>query len=440
MKKLLVVDDDEQNLSLMQALLTGRGYEVETAVHGQIALEKAQASPPDLAISDILMPVMDGFTLCYSWMQDTRLRQVPFIFYTAVYTDNQDKELASSLGAAHFIVKPADPVSLVQKIEETIDQVRSIQTTVPEQRPNGELGFLKKYNERLIQKLEEKMIESIQANEHLKVLYQTSVQLNTIKPLRQLIAHALKAVVEALGYTHANYFVYDEDTALFHLLEGVGYTVEELEAQRNNLNFKLGDPVGLVGLVGQTKKPFLLSETDTDPRWLPIDPALHSALFLPLTYNRKLLGVVSFLSRVPGAFTEKDIHNVMTLTNNISLAIRNAQLFEAQQQYTSQLEEKVAERTAELEVALEKAEAATRLKSQFISDMNHELRTPLSNIKLYLQLLEYGNEENRPRYMGTLNREADRLQKMIEELLDLSRLDLGKTAVNLVPTNIGSGK
>jgi len=79
--KLLIVDDDEQNLYMLQVLLEGHGYEVDTAGDGAEALEKARRDPPDMIISDILMPVMDGFTLCREWLKEyEQLKHIPFVF------------------------------------------------------------------------------------------------------------------------------------------------------------------------------------------------------------------------------------------------------------------------------------------------------------------------------------------------------------------------
>ena len=88
---ILVVDDNEQDLDLLQVLLGGDGYQVVTAVNGAEALAKARLNPPDLIVSDILMPVMDGFALCRECKKDERLRQIPFVFYTATYTDERDR-------------------------------------------------------------------------------------------------------------------------------------------------------------------------------------------------------------------------------------------------------------------------------------------------------------------------------------------------------------
>src|SRR5688500_3553470 len=105
----LIVDDKEENRYYLSALLTAHGCEIESACHGAEALEKARKSPPDFVISDLLMPVMDGYTLLRHWKADPCLNRVPFIVYTATYTEPEDQRLALSLGADAFIVKPTEP-------------------------------------------------------------------------------------------------------------------------------------------------------------------------------------------------------------------------------------------------------------------------------------------------------------------------------------------
>ena len=77
-----------------------------------------------------------------------------------------------------------------------------------------------------------------------------------------------------------------------------------------------------------------------------------------------------------------------------------------------------------------------RLKDQFVSNVSHELRTPLANLKLYLALLDRGRPEKRADYMQTLHREQGRLDKLIEDLLDISRLDRQVTPVELTPLDL----
>ena len=109
-RNILIVDDIENNLILLEDLLTGSGSNVVTATNGKDALEKLHAEKKyDLIISDILMPVMDGFMLCKSVKKDKRLKNIPFVFYSASFTDEKDEALALKLGVVKFIRKPIEP-------------------------------------------------------------------------------------------------------------------------------------------------------------------------------------------------------------------------------------------------------------------------------------------------------------------------------------------
>ena len=83
MRKVLVVDDNSANLYLLKVLLEKDGLEVITSENGKEALEKARRNPPDLIVSDILMPVMDGYALCRKCKSDKKLKSIRFVFYTA---------------------------------------------------------------------------------------------------------------------------------------------------------------------------------------------------------------------------------------------------------------------------------------------------------------------------------------------------------------------
>jgi len=126
MKNILIVDDTPQELILLQTLLNRHGYGVTTATNGAEALEKARSERPDMIISDILMPIMDGFTLCREWKRDDRLKDVPFVFFTATYTDPTDEKFALGLSAERFIVKPQDQQVLLGIIEDVFSEDKNI--------------------------------------------------------------------------------------------------------------------------------------------------------------------------------------------------------------------------------------------------------------------------------------------------------------------------
>jgi len=125
MKRALIADDHSENLYFLEVLLKGNGFDaVDSAENGVQALEMARKNLPDLIVSDILMPVMAGYTLCRELKADEQLKQIPFIFYTATFTTAKDEALALSLGADRFILKPQEPDSLMQVINEVLSAPR----------------------------------------------------------------------------------------------------------------------------------------------------------------------------------------------------------------------------------------------------------------------------------------------------------------------------
>jgi K+-sensing histidine kinase KdpD len=120
--KILVVEDNEDSRIMLCGLLNGAGYKVMEAPDGIEALASIQESTPDLIISDILMPEMDGFELCLQVKANPELQNIPFVFYTATYTEARDKELALSLGASKFLVKPIEPNVFLDKIRNIIEE------------------------------------------------------------------------------------------------------------------------------------------------------------------------------------------------------------------------------------------------------------------------------------------------------------------------------
>lgn len=178
--RILIVDDREENLHSLRLLLQVNGYEVDEARHGIEALAIAHKTSPDLIVSDILMPVMDGFALCREWMRDEHLKLIPFIFYTATYIDARDKKFALGLGAARFIVKPEKLDVIMTAIKESIQQIAQSPTTQalsagdtfvqpsPKVSEKEESVFLKQYNEILIHKLETKMEQLERVNHKLE--------------------------------------------------------------------------------------------------------------------------------------------------------------------------------------------------------------------------------------------------------------------------------
>ena len=158
MKTILIVDDTFENLYLLRVILEASGYAVIEAKDGKEGLDKLNNNSIDLIISDILMPVMDGYMFCQACKKEKKFRDIPFIFYTYTYTEKLDEEFALKLGAVHFLRKPTDQ----DKIPLIVSKIFKLDK--PTAKPIKDTKFtdqevLKLYSKRLISKLEQKNLD-----------------------------------------------------------------------------------------------------------------------------------------------------------------------------------------------------------------------------------------------------------------------------------------
>lgn len=120
-KKILVVDDEPDVVSLLSLLLKAQGFEVITAIDGQTALEKARTGKPDLILLDIMLPRIDGYKVARMLKFDEKYKNIPIIMLTAKIQD-RDKDIGLQMGADDYITKPFDTAALVEKVKEIINK------------------------------------------------------------------------------------------------------------------------------------------------------------------------------------------------------------------------------------------------------------------------------------------------------------------------------
>jgi class 3 adenylate cyclase len=129
--KILAVDDTPANLKLLEAMLTPRGYDVAMATSVDEAIEKVRTDPPDLVLSDIVMPGKNGYELCRALRADPATSFIPIVMVTA--SGNNERVQALDAGADDFMAKPIDQVELVARVRSLL-RVKDYHDTVERQR------------------------------------------------------------------------------------------------------------------------------------------------------------------------------------------------------------------------------------------------------------------------------------------------------------------
>ncbi len=157
---------------------------------------------------------------------------------------------------------------------------------------------------------------------------------------------------------------------------------------------------------------------------------VKTVLALPLMDGVRFLGALILSFKDPHQFSDEEVVWAEQAAEVIALAIARGTAF-------SLLEQHVAERTERLRTVNTELVRLSTLKDEFISNISHELRTPLTSIKVYHRLLEK-NPTKADSYLDHLRRETDRLQMLIEDLLELGRLEQGQVSPTITACDLGT--
>jgi CheY-like chemotaxis protein len=148
-KTIMIVDDNPDSQYILDLALKGSGYDVVHVTNGYDALDKLEERDITLIVSDILMPGMDGFQLCWKVKSDETKRNIPFVFYSAYYTGKSDENFAMNIGAQKFITKPTDIDKFVDEIKQVINECENSKLPSPKFAYSDPDAFLREYVARL---------------------------------------------------------------------------------------------------------------------------------------------------------------------------------------------------------------------------------------------------------------------------------------------------
>ncbi|GEM_PF-2527769 len=286
--------------------------------------------------------------------------------------------------------------------------------------------------------------------EHLLTGARVSRAATSILEPNELSQQVVDMVCERFELYYVGLFLVDATKKWAVLRAGTGEAGRQMLASGHKL--RIGNTSMIGWCIANQKARIALDVGQEAVRFdNPLLPRTRSELALPLISRGEVIGALSIQSDQEAAFTEEDIVSFQTMADHLANAIQNAQLYDQLQKELKQrrhaenevrklnkeLENRVAERTKELQAANERLTTLSRLKDEFVANVSHELRTPITSIMLYHSLIEKSPEQARL-YISSLKRETQRLAHLIEDLLYLSRLEQGR--INFNPDTIDINK
>lgn len=212
---------------------------------------------------------------------------------------------------------------------------------------------------------------------------------------------------------------------------GEAVIVYGLGVGADSIGLRIPPGAGIVGHVIATGQPYVTQDARHDPHVFRPDLAneLHALACAPLIAHDHIIGVLWAGS--PVSITDEEARVLVAIADIAATALHRAEVLET-------LEQHVYDRTRELAEANERLTELDRLKSKFVSDVSHELRTPITSLMLNVELLEHGKPEKREHYLSVIRQQTARQVQLIEDILNLSRLELSATKTQFAPVKINA--
>ncbi|MFD0990191.1 sigma 54-interacting transcriptional regulator [Mariniflexile jejuense] len=335
-KTVLIVDDTYENLYLLKVILEEAGFNVVEAYDGREGLKMLhQNGNVDLIISDILMPIMDGYLFCQACKKEKLFKNIPFIFYTSTYTEKLDEDFALKLGAAQFLRKPIDHDQLLFVINEIFDSKKA-QVKYSKKARISEGEVLKLYSERLINKLEQKSLDLGQEVMERKRVEQLLIHKNEILDLIA-INTPLNIIFDKILLNYQS--IHPEYFGSISLLDidGIHINLESAPSMPEAYNIAtkkiaIGKNVGSCGAAAFTKKPVIVSDISNDALWkdykdLAKKHNLKSCWSLPIiSQNNELLGTFAIYSKSINTPSLDDIQQLNFSVSLVTIAIEKLKI------------------------------------------------------------------------------------------------------------------
>ena len=288
-RDILIVDDMPDNLRLLSTMLSSHGYQVRKAINGQLALQGAQLSPPDLILLDINMPKMNGYEVCEKLKLSENTKDIPVIFISAL-DDVVEKVKAFQVGGVDYITKPFQVEEVLARVQNQLS-LRLLQSKLQQQARE-----LHDRNSRL----QEEIAERQRAEESIRFLLETTRAIGEAVDFHSALEVILHQVGETIGWDLGEAWIPDAEGTVLRPARGCyasNVNIKSFRSQSKKMKFAMN--VGLPGRVWASKEPEWVEDISQGyPDFLRSEIALESGFKtgfgVPILVGDEVLAVLVF--------------------------------------------------------------------------------------------------------------------------------------------------
>lgn len=407
MSCILTIDDRPINRQFLVSLLGYGGHTVLEAADGEEALGIVRQSHPDLVITDIKMPKMDGYEFVDRLRQESEIASTPVIFYTASYHEREARSVADSYGVADIITKPSEPELILKQVNTAL----GLDELLAQPRSNGAAAE------------ERRELEMLQATGlKLSALVELGMELGSERDATKLLSRFCSTARHIIGARKSMLGILSADrNGLKHFLVNGLRDAQPIVHDRPPVHHSV-----LETLVTD-KKAVRINHPDANThleRLSPDNSPIQSFLGAPLMSSTEVYGWLVLLEKQNDEeFSEEDERMATTLAAQAAIAYENVLFSELLQRNAEEMDRT---RSEQLE-----------MKDQFISHVSHELRSPLAALHQFTTILLDGlageiTDEQRE-YLAIVLRNSLQLRDMIGDLLEVTRAEGGKLTIEPRP-------
>lgn len=340
MAKILIIDDRPVNRQFLTTLLGYQHHDLSEASDGAEGLRVAREQRPDLIISDVLMPTMDGYEFVRRLREEPEVGQTPVVFSTAHYLSRESQALALKCGVTSIIYKPCEPQTVLDIVASALaGRVEAGPAPLPEPKE-----FDHEHQQLLTNKLAEKTDQLRDVNTKLTALVELSTELARERDPVQLLDRYCSVAREVIGARWTLVVLLEPTRKTVQHLGIVGIELEDSPALRSALL-----ETGIFKTVVAEGRTVCLSDVTSTAEALRLPkilPRAESLLVAPLSLRERVYGWICLADKLGfEAFSEQDQQLALALAAKMAVAHDNARLYSESMKYASKLEVEISERT-----------------------------------------------------------------------------------------------